>query len=523
MNSSKDIFEERFAPECHGPPSAGNEETRPFGPGVDLIHSHGSCDAIPAPPPPPSVFLDMYGVPPTPKELESMSTRKLCRAFTYSSAEVTQESPITAQYYTYPGGGYIRDIDNPNDCRERPETDPVPNLLGVCERGEKGRNDLLLAVEQLKSNRWLDEATRAMFITSTFFNGNLGYFMTITFIFEFTLGGAVIPKTQQSVINQEMYLTDEANLHITIIEFLSYLFVAYYTAVQLREATSTVRKHGAIGPYLKDVWNMLEVVVLIVFYISMYLRLTLFFSRKPDAVIFEDYYTDYSSIGRLWIETFNLDSVCVIALFFKMLKYAQLNVAMGMLWKVLSVSAKDILYFTLMLFTLLAGFAMMSLQLFGPSIYEYSTIVTSVVQLLRVLLGEFDVEAMQQAAPLLGVGFFFIYIVVMFLIMMNIFLAILGEAYTVVRAETNDILKSRAITKKRSIVDWVKLVRAIIKAKMTQRKARREGRRARIGDLRHRGSSRNGLLAVAEDEPHLDGGGGSKPGGKTGARVTIAA
>ena len=91
------------------------------------------------------------------------------------------------------------------------------------------------------------------------------------------------------------------------------------------------------------------------------------------------------------------------------------------------------------------------------------------------------------------------------------------------RAETNDILKSRAITKKRSIVDWVKLVRAIIKAKMTQRKARREGRRARIGDLRHRGSSRNGLLAVAEDEPHLDGGGGSKPGGKTGARVTIAA
>ena len=129
---------------------------------------------------------------------------------------------------------------------------------------------------------------------------------------------------------------------------------------------------------------------------------------------------------------------------------------MGMLWKVLSVSAKDILYFTLMLFTLLAGFAMMSLQLFGPSIYEYSTIVTSVVQLLRVLLGEFDVEAMQQAAPLLGVGFFFIYIVVMFLIMMNIFLAILGEAYTVVRSENDEVLKSQVKTKSRGIVEYLK-------------------------------------------------------------------
>ena len=145
----------------------------------------------------------------------------------------------------------------------------------------------------------------------------------------------------------------------------------------------------------------------------------------------------------------------------------------------------------------------------------------SVIMLLRVLLGEFDIEAMMQAAPTLGIAFFFIYIIAMFLIMMNIFLAILGEAYTVVRAETSEIIKSRVVTKKRSLFDWFKLARAVIKAKMAQRRAKREGRRARIGDLRRggRGSSRNALLAKGEEPQEYRG----KPGGKLDAKVTIAA
>ena len=37
-------------------------------------------------------------------------------------------------------------------------------------------------------------------------------------------------------------------------------------------------------------------------------------------VIFENYYTDYATIGDLYMLSFNLDALCVIALFFKMLK-----------------------------------------------------------------------------------------------------------------------------------------------------------------------------------------------------------
>ena len=165
------VFDQLFVSECHGRPTALNEETRPYGPGtrllpldpcpshllflrfllvalsmhipladpevaarhrrcappaivpprtiasrhhhpspppvtanhhrfpppppataaIDLVDEHGACAAIPAPPPPPDIFLDNYGVPPTPKELEGMAVRKLCRAFTYTPASETAD------------------------------------------------------------------------------------------------------------------------------------------------------------------------------------------------------------------------------------------------------------------------------------------------------------------------------------------------------------------------------------------------------------------------------------------------
>jgi len=397
---------------------------------------------------------------------------------------VTGEGNLQGVLASYSGGGYVRDIDNPVECRQRPETDASPNVDGVCERTSAGRDDLNLALQQLKSNRWLDEATRAALITVTFYNGNLGFFCTITFMFEFSRGGTVLPKTLMSVVAQEMYKTTSAKLLAnTLIEFVTYGFISYYSFIQVRLAYSSIKHHSSLGPYASDVWNLLECVVLIGFYASTYLRLLLFFSLKPDAVIFEDYYTDFGSLGRLYLETFNLDSLCVIALFFKMLKYAQLSTSMSMLWSVLQYSAKDLGYFTLMLFCLLTGFSMMALQFFGTSIEGYSLIVKSVQSLLLTLLGQFEVEDMRQASPL-GIFFFFVYIVVMALVLMNIFLAILGEAYTVVRAENDEASKAKVKTKKFSLIKFVTNFRKILKAKINQRQKRKLGATGGTAEVR---------------------------------------
>jgi hypothetical protein len=148
---------------------------------------------------------------------------------------------------------------------------------------------------------------------------------------------------------------------------------------------------------------------------------------------------------------------------------------MGMLWSVLSYSMKDLVYFTLMLLILLAAFSMMSLQFFGSTIEGYSSLMASIIELILVLLGQFDVEGMVQASPSFGLIFFFLYIVSIVLIMMNVFLAILGEAYTVVRSENDEIAKAQVKTKSLGVIGYLKHVRAVLKARMAKRRERRLG------------------------------------------------
>merc|ERR1712087_641339 len=117
-----------------------------------------------------------------------------------------------------------------------------------------------------------------------------------------------------------------------------------------------------------------------------------------------------------------------------------------------------------MLMTLVFAFGMMAVQILGPSLLEYSTIGRAILALVLVLLGQFDLEEIIQASPLLGFTFFFLYILAMFLILMNIFLAILGEAYGVCREIADAEKTSTAVkTKKRSLKAWIKLVCQTIK------------------------------------------------------------
>ena len=86
---------------------------------------------------------------------------------------------------------------------------------------------------------------------------------------------------------------------ITVIEFIVYANVIFYTFVQLQLAFKTLRRDKSLTNYYSDIWNLLEIVVLVAFYVSTYLRFTLFFSLKPSSTIFENYYTDFFSIGKL--------------------------------------------------------------------------------------------------------------------------------------------------------------------------------------------------------------------------------
>ena len=80
----------------------------------------------------------------------------------------------------YPGSGYIVDIPS-NDSSK---ATAVLEQLYVCEDWFK------LIYQQY---RWLDEQTRAFYISMTIFNANLQLHSTLTFSVEMPASGGLIP------------------------------------------------------------------------------------------------------------------------------------------------------------------------------------------------------------------------------------------------------------------------------------------------------------------------------------------
>jgi len=465
------IFEERFIDDCHfNFFVGGNEAKTPFGPGIELIDEHGTCGSIPAPPPPPSIYTTKYGRQPTEAQLNAMAVRKLCTAFTWGSADANDEKRLVGKLATYQGGGYVRDVENPIDCREREDK----TVRGLCERSSVSKEDLTTGVDQLKSNLWLDASTRVVIIKTTFFNANLNFFMALTFFFEFTGGGTIVPTTQVGIVKSAT-LEDSSSVEL-MIELTVMVMVLYYLSVQIKLFVRTLVKHYSVMPYFRDVWNLVELAVLSGFLFSLTVRFLLYQQLYPDPIIFEPKFIDFSYLGEQYALSFNLDAICVLFLFFKMFKYAQLHPDTNMLWSVLSRSAADLGWFAIMLMIMLSAFGLVAQQMFGPYIFEYTSVVFSIRELGLLLLGQIDLESMQQAAgKYAGLLYFLFYIVTMFFIMMNIFLAILGEAYSVTRQaaveEKNQAIKAKG----RSLFSWIKLAWTILKARRMRQKKLREG------------------------------------------------
>ena len=292
------MYDEDFVPECYVRllPEINNEQTGAYGPGVLPPFEDGTprtCADVPGADGEPLEELGPHGI----YDPAQRAPRTLCEAFTYKSAAETKEVPIEAvglPANLYPGGGFVRDIINPINCEPEEGIEPE----GMCKRGEQVREDLLLAIEQLKSNRWVDANTRAVIIKVAFYNGNTKSFVTAVFILEFTLGGVIVPSAIFGSVKTDVYTFSDETMLATVSEFIVYFFMLYNTLRQVRTFYLTYRKEGRFLVYFTDIWNVVELVVLTILYLSISIRMAMIGTFYPSAAIFLPTFTDYSNLAR---------------------------------------------------------------------------------------------------------------------------------------------------------------------------------------------------------------------------------
>ena len=92
--------------------------------------------------------------------------------------------------------------------------------------------------------------------------------------------------------------------------------------------------------------------------------------------------------------------------------------------------------FLVILIFLLCGFAFIAMVYFGQQVKGFETLIDAMASLFKALLGDIDLEALQDVDWMLATVFYFFYMLIMNVVILNISIAILSDAY----AEQNDII-----------------------------------------------------------------------------------
>jgi len=356
----------------------------------------------------------------------------------------------TGTYGTYPSGGFIRNITYT----------PL-----------KPSDDFTAEVNQLLSNGWLDENTRAVIIQFVLYNANFHSHVQVKFVIEQTPAGEYQPSGAYVNVFRIFTLRFKPSLEI-ITFFIIVGYLCYYTFTEIQQAQHCKRVTGSYAPYLKDIWNIIEIFIIWSTCAVVGLFVWLFTdSTATGWKYFRDTYPELGNYVYIQQRLFDLFAVNIFLLVFKLFKYFPLNEELNMLWEMLKLAASSLANFLMMLGVLFVGFVVMANMIFGTQLQEFTTLDKGFINLYLYLLGEFDYDGLSQTDPTWGPVFFSVYMVLFVMIMLNVFLAILNDAYVLVhdRIEAEKIARKSA--KKRNWQDYIKLLQRSFAINKRKRKS----------------------------------------------------
>jgi hypothetical protein len=323
----------------------------------------------------------------------------------------SQYSALRPVYYD--ASGFVWDVEKDSDARSK--------------------------LTELKQDLWADGQTRAIFVVFTVLNQNLNLFMTVQLITEFSPSG--------SFTNTVLVKPFRLDLLVTVLDYVRLLlevafvvFVAYYVLAMfgdIRDAYETTKTQGgSILTFFKffSMWNYLEFLNNILFIIGICLRVV-FLVRVQLALssgkldITTNKYFDVENLATLFQLEANIQSFNVLLSFLKTFKYLQLNVRMNLLWKTLAHASSDLVAFIFFFGLVFLAYATMAHVLFGPEIQGFATYNEAIASCFSMLTGNIDYSDLNLVNRVLGPLFFYSFIILVFLILVNVFLAIITDAY----------------------------------------------------------------------------------------------
>ena len=211
---------------------------------------------------------------------------------------------------------------------------------------------------------------------------------------------------------------------------------------KVQTATWQYVRGALANPYLADPWNYVEIIIGVCFF-----RLYYFHSRtvllrsevsKSVKLALEDsvHYVDLNDITETIFQRQDELALTLVFVFLHGLKAIHRIPYLGIGYRTIAITrtifSSDILPFYVVLAFLVSGFAFSFMFAFGDEVYGYHTFVDAVYNTLLISNGQDvrNMEMIESSHWTYAYAFIIMIILFMALLLMNIFIAVVGEVYS---------------------------------------------------------------------------------------------
>ncbi|XP_019390278.1 PREDICTED: polycystic kidney disease 2-like 2 protein [Crocodylus porosus] len=295
----------------------------------------------------------------------------------------------------------------------------------------KSKEESIKKLAFLKENNWLTRGTRVVFIDFSVYNANINLFCVARLIVEFPATGGAVSSSQFYSVKLLRYVSS-TDYFLASCEAVFCLFIFGFIIQELVQ----MRRIGV--EYFKSAWNWLDLllVALSIFAIAFNIYRTVEVSLLMDDLLSDAYvYPDFYFLAYWQTHYNNMIAINVFFAWIKIFKFISFNKTMTQLSSTLSRCAKDIIGFAIMFFIIFFAYAQLGYLIFGSQVDEFSTFQNCIFTQFRIVLGDFNFAVIEEANRILGPIYFITFVFFVFFVLLNMFLAIINDTYTEVKAD----------------------------------------------------------------------------------------
>ena len=287
-------------------------------------------------------------------------------------------------------------------------------------------------VADLHSNGWISKQTRAVFVEFTVYNANTNLFGIVSIFIEYPSSTGVVNKVQLQAARFYLQLNGGQTLaHVLVIFFM--LYFLYREGKLLHKQRWT---------YFKGFWNWVETILVISEFSLIILFLARLFEVDRNLLQLRENPNDYVAFQYAGQADAAMTAILGILVFFYILRFLRLlrfNKNFLIIGTTLSRISGPIFSFFVPFLSGYLAFALFAFSVFGSELEDYSTFIITMVTQFSMTLGDFDFEALMSVSVVFGSLYFFAFIGLNVMVLMNIFIAIINDSYAEVQEETAEM------------------------------------------------------------------------------------